>query len=113
MVPLVELPRRGGGRGHRVQPGEAGIDYFIGEPDCVGHGIGPLVIGRFLDEVVLSDPRVTGARTSVHADNRRSWRGLEKVGFTLGSAMPHPKGNLQYVPTLTRDQRSAAGQTSR
>lgn len=95
-----------------VRPGEAGIDYLIGEPDCIGHGVGPLVIGRFLDEVVLSDPQVIGVRTAVHADNSRSWRCLEKIGFAVGSPVPHPQGHLQYVPTLARDQRSAAGQTS-
>ena len=70
------------------------------------------MIGRFLDEVVLSDPQVIGVRTAVDADNRRSWRCLEKAGFAVGSPIPHPKGHLQYVPTLARDQRSAAGQTS-
>jgi RimJ/RimL family protein N-acetyltransferase len=77
-----------------VRAGEAGVDYFIGELDCIGHGIGPLVIGRLLDEVVLSDPHVIGVRTSVHADNRRSWRCLEKVSFTVGSAIPHPKATF-------------------
>jgi len=94
-----------------VQPGEAGVDYLIGEPDCIGHGIGPLVIARFLDEIVFAESSVTGVRTSVHTDNRRSWRGLEKVGFTVGSALPHPQGHLQYVPTITRDQRQAATST--
>src|ERR1700742_935148 len=27
-----------------VQPGEAGIDYFIGELDMIGRGVGPHVI---------------------------------------------------------------------
>jgi aminoglycoside 6'-N-acetyltransferase len=95
-----------------VLPGEAGIDYFIGEQEMIGAGVGPLMIGRFLDEIVLCNPDVTGVRTSIHADNRRSWRCLEKVGFVRGEAMPHPKGHLQYAPVLRRDQRSAAGQTS-
>jgi aminoglycoside 6'-N-acetyltransferase len=85
-----------------VQPGEAGVDYLIGEPDCIGLGIGPLLIRQFLETVVFADPSVLGVRTSVDAENRRSWRCLEKLGFTVGPAMPHPKGNLQYVPTLTR-----------
>jgi aminoglycoside 6'-N-acetyltransferase len=91
-----------------VLPGEAGLDYLIGEPDCIGQGVGPLVIGRFLDEVVLADACVTGVRTSVHADNRQSWRCLEKAGFKVGSAIPHPQGHLQHVPTLTRAQWQAA-----
>jgi aminoglycoside 6'-N-acetyltransferase len=96
-----------------VQPGEAGVDYFIGEPDMIGRGVGPLVIARFLDEIVFANnPDVTGVRTSIHAENRRSWRCLEKVGFVRGDAIPHPTGHSQYAPVLRRDQRSAAGHTS-
>ena len=96
-----------------VQPHEAGVDYFIGEADLIGRGIGPEVVGRFLDEVVFADPEVTGVRSSVHFENRRSWRCLEKLGFDRGEPLPHPKGHLQYAPSLSRAQRSAAGQTSR
>ena len=96
-----------------ILPGEAGIDYLIGEPDLIGQGFGPAMIGQFIEEFVFAEPSVTGIRTSVHADNRRSWRSLEKLGFTRGDPLPHPRGNLQYAPHVTREgYRSAAGQTS-
>lgn len=95
-----------------AQPEDAGVDYFIGEPQMIGHGIGPLAIGLFLDQIVFSNPDISAVRTSVHVENRRSWRCLEKLGFVLGAPLPHPKGHSQYVPVLLRDQRSAAGHTS-
>jgi aminoglycoside 6'-N-acetyltransferase len=93
-------------------PGEAGIDYFIGEADLIGRGVGRLVLGRFLDEVVFSDPEVSGVRVPIDVDNIRSWRCLEKLGFSRGEPLPRHGGEVQYIPVLRRDQRSAAGQTS-
>jgi aminoglycoside 6'-N-acetyltransferase len=84
-------------------PGEAGVDYLIAEPGLVGQGFGPRMIGKFIAEYVFTDPTVTGIRTTVHAENRRSWRALEKLGFTRGDPFPHPKGNLQYAPHVTRE----------
>jgi aminoglycoside 6'-N-acetyltransferase len=95
-----------------IQPGEAGIDYFIGESDLIGSGLGPQLLEQFLLGLVFADPRVTAVRTSVNAENRRSWRALEKIGFERGEPIPHPDGHLQYVPVLRRDQRSTAGHSS-
>jgi RimJ/RimL family protein N-acetyltransferase len=86
-----------------VEPGEAGVDYFIGEAELIGKGLGPRMLSQFLEQVVFADARVSAVRTSVHAENRRSWRALEKIGFDLGEPIPHPKGHLQYAPVLRRD----------
>jgi aminoglycoside 6'-N-acetyltransferase len=94
-------------------PGEAGVDYFIGEPDLIGRGLGPLILTRFLDEIVFADPDVTGVRVPIDMNNVRSWRCLEKLGFDRGDAVPRHGGEVQYIPALRRAQRSAAGQTSR
>ncbi len=94
-------------------PGEAGIDYFIGEPDLIGRGIGPLILSGFLDGIVFADPDVTGVRVPIDMNNVASWRSLEKLGFDRGGLVPRHGGEVQYIPALRRDQRSAAGQTSR
>jgi aminoglycoside 6'-N-acetyltransferase len=95
-------------------PGDAGLDYLIGETNLVGHGIGPLVIDRFLDEIVWAEPRVQAVVTSISVANRRSWRCLEKLGFQRSEERPVPgEPGPQYVLSLVRAQRSAAGQTSR
>lgn len=76
----------------------AGIDYFIGVKDLIGAGIGPQVIDRFVGEVWDRYPDVTAVVASVQADNRRSWRALEKIGFrrawtgTLASEDPSDAG---------------------
>lgn len=85
-----------------ARPDEAGVDYLIGEADLIGQGIGPRMLAQYIDTIVFADQRVSGVRSTVHVDNRRSWRCLEKLGFTRSEPLPHPKGNLQYVMTLAR-----------
>jgi RimJ/RimL family protein N-acetyltransferase len=85
-------------------PGEAGIDYFIGELDLIGQGVGAIVLARFLREIVFADADVTGVRVPIDIENRRSWRCLEKLGFERGEAIPRHGGEVQYVPSLARYQ---------
>jgi aminoglycoside 6'-N-acetyltransferase len=33
-----------------ARTGEAGLDYLIGEPDQIGHGVGPALIEAFLEQ---------------------------------------------------------------
>jgi aminoglycoside 6'-N-acetyltransferase len=67
----------------RAQPGDAGIDYLIGVLEMTGQGFGPQMIGSFIDQIVLADPAVRGIRADVNAENVRSRRTLEKLGFDL------------------------------
>jgi aminoglycoside 6'-N-acetyltransferase len=83
-------------------PGEAGMDYFIGEPDLVGQGIGALMLGSFLEQIVFADPEVTGVCVPIDVRNERSWRCLQKLGFERGEPLPRHGGEVQYVPRLAR-----------
>ena len=65
----------------------AGMDLAIGEPDLVGRGLGPRVIGAFVDEVVFSDPAVAACVADPDARNRRSVRAFEKAGFAVVGTM--------------------------
>jgi aminoglycoside 6'-N-acetyltransferase len=64
-----------------VGPGVAGIDLLLGEPDTIGRGIGPRVIGAFTRERVFASPDVRACVAGVDADNRRSLRAFAKAGF--------------------------------
>jgi aminoglycoside 6'-N-acetyltransferase len=58
-----------------------GIDYFIGEPDLIGRGLGAAMIASFVTVVwaTFSEPAVVVA---VQQGNAPSWRALERAGFT-------------------------------
>ena len=59
----------------------AGIDYLIGSRELIGQGLGPAIIGQFVDELWTRYPSVPAVVVDVSQDNRRSWRALEKAGF--------------------------------
>jgi RimJ/RimL family protein N-acetyltransferase len=69
-------------------PGDAGIDYAIGEPDLVGQGFGTAMIGALVEHV-RTQLAGGGARPAVgftvapEAANAASRRILEKNGFRL------------------------------
>lgn len=61
-------------------PLEDGMDYFLGDEELLGAGLGPAMLRAFFDQVVI--PRgARGVRLDVAEANRRSWRCLEKLGF--------------------------------
>ena len=59
-----------------------GIDYLIGDSDRVGRGLGPRMLTALVAESWNRYPDCPACVVSVHQDNRRSWRALERVGFT-------------------------------
>jgi aminoglycoside 6'-N-acetyltransferase len=54
---------------------------MIGEPDLVGHGLGPRVLAVFTRDVVFADAGIEVVVVTVEEGNRRSWRAFEKAGF--------------------------------
>jgi RimJ/RimL family protein N-acetyltransferase len=61
----------------------AGIDYFIGDAERCGQGLGSRVIAAFAAVVLDLYPEVAGVVAVPEADNRASRRALEKAGFAL------------------------------
>jgi aminoglycoside 6'-N-acetyltransferase len=57
-----------------------GIDYFIGELELTGKGIGTAMIGAFIADTRQRYPR-SEMLVDIDPDNRASWRALEKNGF--------------------------------
>ena len=74
-----------------TEPGGAGIDLLIGEPDAVDRGVGSRVLDAFVTDVVFADPTITRAVGAPHPDNIRSWRAFEKAGFAFvrEAMVPH------------------------
>jgi aminoglycoside 6'-N-acetyltransferase len=63
------------------EDGGIGIDYFIGEPDLVGRGIGRRMISEFVQacwERYASCEHITVA---LQQENVASWKALEASGF--------------------------------
>jgi len=85
-----------------------GIDYLIGSEALLGRSLGPAIIGTVVEDTWEAYPEIDAVVVSVAADNRRSWRALEKAGFTrmwiglLDSADPSDAGqNVVYVRRRT------------
>ena len=54
----------------QVDDDVAGVDLLIGEPDLVGHGLGPRILAAFTRDVVFVDPAVNAVVATVEESNR-------------------------------------------
>lgn len=71
------------------------IDILIGEPEYLGHGVGPDALGLLLERLrTRSDVRFAGLATSV--DNKRAKRAYEKAGFDLFREFDDPESGRCY-----------------
>jgi aminoglycoside 6'-N-acetyltransferase len=61
----------------------ATIDYFIGEPNAVGQGLGTAMIGQFVSRIWTEEPAVGHLVVPVNSANVASWRALLNAGFRL------------------------------
>jgi aminoglycoside 6'-N-acetyltransferase len=64
-----------------AQAEAAGIDYFIGDMEFVGRGVGTAMIGAFIADTWTRYPNAPMMLVDVEAENVASWRILEKNGF--------------------------------
>ncbi|HEY5148803.1 MAG TPA: GNAT family N-acetyltransferase [Mycobacterium sp.] len=71
----------------QARDGEAGIDYAIGDPTAVGHGIGTELVAALVHEVRRCTGPV-GLLVAPDATNSASRRVLEKNAFMLVSIRP-------------------------
>lgn len=68
-------------------PGEAGIDYAIGEPGVIGQGLGTELVAALVAEVRRHRPNA-GVLVDPNAANWPSRRVLERNGFELVAERP-------------------------
>jgi aminoglycoside 6'-N-acetyltransferase len=66
-----------------VSDGAVSIDYFIGDPEHVGRGVGTAMIEAFVERVWATDDVATHIVVPVNSTNERSWRALLRAGFRL------------------------------
>ncbi|WP_218025880.1 GNAT family N-acetyltransferase [Nocardia miyunensis] len=59
----------------------ASLDYFIGDPERVGRGLGSAMIRAMIAATWLEYPLADRIIVPVAAANRPSWRALEKAGM--------------------------------
>ena len=77
--------------------GTVGMDLYIGEVDCVGRGLGTVIVGDFVGRLFEAGaPRVV---IDPHPDNGRAIRAYEKAGFR-----PLGPRNSEYGPALLMAQ---------
>jgi aminoglycoside 6'-N-acetyltransferase len=64
-----------------LPPGALSVDYFIGEPDMRGRGLGAALIAEMVARTWADHPDAGGIVVPVAAGNAASWRALERAGF--------------------------------
>lgn len=57
------------------------LDYFLGEPEMLRRGWGSELVGQLTGLIWSQAPKATAVIVPVHADNRASWRVLERNGY--------------------------------
>jgi aminoglycoside 6'-N-acetyltransferase len=65
----------------RVPSAARSIDYLIGEPSYRGRGLGAEMITVCLEEIWTKYGRADDVIVPVQAENRASWRSLERAGL--------------------------------
>jgi aminoglycoside 6'-N-acetyltransferase len=93
----------------------AGIDYLIGVPELVGHGLGTAMISQFVADTWTRYPEISAIVIAMQQANSASWRACEKAGFVrvwagqMDSDDPSDAGPA-YVYVLTREGRNRVPQ---
>jgi len=86
-----------------------GIDYYLGDPDLIGRGLGSRAIARFARDTLIRYGEAALVVAAPQQGNVASWRALEKAGFArlwagrLDSDHPSDAGPA-YVYAFWRDR---------
>ncbi|WP_019200618.1 GNAT family N-acetyltransferase [Tsukamurella sp. 1534] len=78
-------------------PGDWGIDYLVGSHFATGRGLGSAMIAAMC-EVIFADLGADSVIVAVAAGNRRSWRALERAGFSRLGHVDIPADNPADPP---------------
>lgn len=82
-------------------PGDAGIDYALGDPSCLGRGLGTRLVAAAVGEA-RRDLGPVGVVADPEAANAASRRVLEKNGFRLLAVRPVASERLASPMALYR-----------
>lgn len=64
-----------------VPPNAWSIDYLVGEAGSTGRGLGTEMIEAFTRRLWSDVPQASALIVPMHAENRWSWRALERAGY--------------------------------
>src|SRR5919107_546673 len=74
-----------------------GIDLFIGERDLLYRELGPLVIRRFIEDIVFGEESVETCIIDPEPENRAAIRAYEKVGFSYSKSADTSGGPVNFM----------------
>ena len=82
----------------------AGIDVFIGEADCLYRGLGPIMLKKFLKDIVFAIPEMQSCIVDPEPENTSAIRAYEKIGFKHSHTVwDAESGVYAYIMFLCRD----------
>jgi len=80
-----------------------GVDLFIGEPELVGRGHGPVMLRQFLSDVAFPFHRIEACVIGPSVQNAAAIRAYEKAGFRPLREVSVPgEPDREYLMRLTR-----------
>lgn len=90
-------------------PDIVNCDVLLGEPDVAHRGLGPLMVRRFLEEIVFREARFSTCIIDPEPENKSAIRAYEKAGFRhLRTVANDGEGNAVYLMELRRDELTSA-----
>lgn len=85
-----------------AEPGDYGLDLFLGRDDRIGRGLGTRIVRAALRELVFSRPDATRCLLGPSPENGRAIRCYEKCGFRHLRTVTAETGEQEYVMAIER-----------
>ena len=76
------------------------VDIMIGEPDVLGHGVGPEALSLLLERLRAENVPIVGVGTA--SANHRALRAFEKAGFHLFRTFHEAGQEMRYLVTTAK-----------
>jgi aminoglycoside 6'-N-acetyltransferase len=87
-------------------PGWAGVDFFIGEPEYRGRGLGAKLLDQFVREEVFASLKADTCISGPSPNNVKSVRTLQRAAFTYLRTIELSTGEVEHV--MIRSSQHAA-----
>ncbi len=83
----------------------ASVDLFIGDLTFMGHGLGNLMLKKFLKEIVFANPKIHTCIIGPEVSNSRAIKAYAKAGFRYVKTLHIPKETEpNYFMEITRSE---------
>lgn len=81
----------------------AGVDLFIGHKDYIHKGYGTHIMQAFIKKYVFINPKTVNVIITPEPGNLIAIKVYEKVGFRWYKTIKTPKGEFEYLMSLSRE----------